>query len=193
MNLTITIDTRALRVAAVALAGAAVLGLTAVMSASPSPVAGGLIHSCYLTVANPGNTPALGSVRIAKATEACKPNETALDWNAQGIKGDKGDKGDTGAQGPQGPQGPAGVSTLTMREQSFPVTAGDKASGLVRCNPGERATSGGFALGTDSVQVNSSSPYPPFAPSTPEGWFVAVTHHGSTNSNFFVRVVCAAG
>jgi hypothetical protein len=74
------------------------------------------VHGCVLTTPNPGNTLPLGSVRIVKAAEACKPNETAQDWNAQGIKGDTGATGATGAAGATGPAGvtgpagPAGAS-----------------------------------------------------------------------------------
>jgi hypothetical protein len=72
------------------------------------------VHGCYLTVPNPGNNPPLGTARIVKATEACKPNETALDWNAQGVQGPPGPQGAQGPQGPQGAQGPAGPSGASV-------------------------------------------------------------------------------
>jgi hypothetical protein len=61
-----------------------------------------------------------GQVRIIGPTQACRPQETPLEWNVTGGKGDKGDKGDPGnpgldglngepgAQGAQGDVGPAG-------------------------------------------------------------------------------------
>lgn len=43
--------------------------------------AGGQVTACVLSVPNPGNNPPLGSVRVIKSTETCKPNETPLAWN----------------------------------------------------------------------------------------------------------------
>lgn len=60
-----------------------------------------------------------GSVRIVGANENCSGNETALDWNIQGVPGQqglpgpKGDKGDPGAQGPAGPAGQPGPAGQT--------------------------------------------------------------------------------
>jgi type VI secretion system secreted protein Hcp len=80
--------------AALALLAAAVLGVSAAAigwaAAGDSAAA---IHACV----------AKGSdlVRIPAAGGACRPNETGLDWDAQGP---------VGPVGPQGPQGPAGPS-----------------------------------------------------------------------------------
>jgi hypothetical protein len=57
------------------------------------------IHACVTTN---------GNLRIVTPTTACKPNETALDWNITGSIGPQGPVGPQGAQGPQGPEGPAG-------------------------------------------------------------------------------------
>lgn len=62
----------------------------------------GVIHGCY--------TNANGSLRVVD-TATCKSNETALDWNQQGVQGPPGPQGptgDTGATGPAGPPGPQG-------------------------------------------------------------------------------------
>ena len=183
MNLGIAISTRALRVAGLFLAGAAVLGLAAVSSAHPGPVAGGVIHSCVNASSTGTDAPA-GNIRVVDATAACKSNERALDWNAQGIQGPKGDKGDAG------PQGPSGVATLTTRSKSFTVSAGGHAVGVVQCEPGERATGGGFGT-NESTKVNTSRPEP--LTSTPTGWFVSVSDGSSVGAIFFAWVVCAAG
>lgn len=59
-----------------------------------------------------------GEIRIVAASESCKDNQSALDWNIQGppgpagpqgAKGDPGPAGPPGPQGPAGPQGPEGV------------------------------------------------------------------------------------
>jgi hypothetical protein len=67
------------------------------------PDANGVVHGCY---ANEN-----GHLRVIDPStgDACKSNESALDWNQTGPQGPpgpqgpKGDKGDTGPQGPIGP------------------------------------------------------------------------------------------
>jgi type VI secretion system secreted protein Hcp len=46
-----------------------------------------------------------GLVRVPAAGEACRRNETALDWNVQGPQGPAGPQGEPGEQGPAGPGG----------------------------------------------------------------------------------------
>jgi len=71
------------------------------------PDAGGVIHTCYSQAAAIWRP-------IEYPTVNCRPGETQLDFNQQGVKGDtgpqgpKGDKGDQGDPGPQGIQGPQG-------------------------------------------------------------------------------------
>jgi hypothetical protein len=192
VNLTLAIDTRVLRVVGLCIAGAAVLGLAAVSSAHPGPVAGGVIHSC-VNATGPAADATAGLIRIVDANTTCKSNERALDWNAQGIQGQKGDKGDTGPQGPhgsQGPQGPAGIATLTTRSKSFQVSPGADAQGIVQCEPGERATGGGISTGP-GTKVNTSRPEP--LTSTPTGWFVSVSDNSPHGAGFVAWVVCASG
>ena len=76
--------------AALALLAAAVLGTTAAAIAWAAGGDSAVIHACV----------AKGSdlVRIPGA-DACRPNESGLDWNAQGP---------VGPAGPQGPAGPSG-------------------------------------------------------------------------------------
>ena len=76
--------------AALALLAAAVLGTTAAAIAWAAGGDSAVIHACV----------AKGSdlVRIP-GTDACRPNESGLDWNAQGP---------VGPVGPQGPAGPSG-------------------------------------------------------------------------------------
>lgn len=65
------------------------------------PDSSGVVHGCY---AKSG-----GSVRVVDTSvDACKANETALDWNVQGPPGPQGPQGPQGQAGPTGPQGPAG-------------------------------------------------------------------------------------
>ena len=128
MKIAIIINRRVLRTSAALLAGGALLGVAALASAHPGPVAPGVIHSC-VTNATAGGGPSPsggtspgtpgGQLRIVSAATVCAAGETALDWNAQGPKGDQGiqgiqgiqgAKGDTGATGPAGPAGPQGTT-----------------------------------------------------------------------------------
>src|SRR5689334_8662693 len=58
----------------------------------------GIIHACVRD----------GQLRILGAGQACKPKETALDWNIAGPAGAKGDPGPQGAPGAPGAPGAKG-------------------------------------------------------------------------------------
>lgn len=77
--------------AALAVLAVAAVGTTAVAVTWAAAGDSAVIHACV----------AKGSdiVRIPDAGGNCRPNETGLDWNAQGP---------VGPQGPQGPAGPSG-------------------------------------------------------------------------------------
>jgi hypothetical protein len=59
-----------------------------------------LIHACL----NPGN----GTIYAVAPGQACGANQTALDWNIQGVAGPAGPAGAAGATGPAGPAGADG-------------------------------------------------------------------------------------
>lgn len=157
-----------------------------------------VIRGCVLSVPNPGNNPPLGTVRIVKTGETCKPNEQAIDWNqqgVQGIKGDKGDKGDTGPQGPQGPKGdPAAVGPVSATIRSITLSLPGIADQplTVPCQPGEIPVGGGVEhvsggdFGQRSLAVVSSFP-------TASGWRVAVSNLGLRTIDYRVFVTCAKG
>jgi Collagen triple helix repeat (20 copies) len=63
-----------------------------------------VIHACVKS-----DTPGNGQVRIVPATEACKSNETAIQWNVTGPPGPAGPQGPAGSPGPQGPKGEDGA------------------------------------------------------------------------------------
>ena len=67
----------------------------------------------------------------------CKQNETALDWNVQGIGGAPGAKGEPG---PQGEPGPAGSFTgiFTSPNGSYSLTVVD--DGIVLSGPSAAIT-----------------------------------------------------
>jgi hypothetical protein len=81
-------------VASIVIIALVLVGITSWVSAR-----GDVIHACV----NPA-----GQIRIVAANDACRPQETPLQWNTmapQGPPGPKGDKGDPGPPGPEGPQG----------------------------------------------------------------------------------------
>lgn len=82
-----------LRLAAVILAGGAAL-------VSAHGGGSGVIHSCV--------NGSSGEIKIIAPDGSCQKNETALDWNAEGIQGPPGPAGPVGPQGAVGPVGPAG-------------------------------------------------------------------------------------
>jgi hypothetical protein len=110
------------------------LGLCAAVASGAIPSASdGVIHACYQ---KPGLLANPGAVRVidAEQGQACRSNETALEWSQRGPKGDtgpqgaKGDKGDTGATGATGPQGATGSQGATgpQGEPGLPGAKGDK-------------------------------------------------------------------
>jgi hypothetical protein len=63
-----------------------------------------VLHACV--------SPGTSGLRLVDAGTACRPNETAVQWNVtgpQGPAGPQGPVGPTGPAGPQGIQGPAGA------------------------------------------------------------------------------------
>lgn len=137
-----------------------------------------------------------GQLRILKASQTCKPKETALDWNISGPQGPKGDKGDQGpaggpgpkgdvgpqgqpgapgAKGDTGPQGLPGLSEYQTIPVAQPISA---AGGWVfdaACPAGKTAISGGYTLPAGST-VQESHP----RDGDPSVWRLAFTVPGPT-------------
>lgn len=128
-----------------------------------------LIHACVGSA---------GGVRIVDASAACKTNETAIDWNVQGLKGDKGDpglqgpkgdQGDPGVQGPKGDQGdtgPAGTfsGVFTSPNQAYQLSVADSGiemagpQGIVRITAaGVELASPGAKITVDVARINIES------------------------------------
>jgi hypothetical protein len=86
-----------------------------------------------------------GSLRVL-TSDACKGNETAIEWNQEGPQGMPGPQGQPGADGAQGPAGPQGMmSTLGTTTEESPYSLGpeEATDALVWCSPGDEAISGG--------------------------------------------------
>ncbi len=155
-----------------------------------------------------------GALRLASE---CRPNETALSWNQQGVPGAQGPQGPAGPQGergpegptgpsgepgvagppgPQGVSGPAGASGYEARQAVVSVPVGAQFFlARVDCSAGKRATGGGYAP-HGSADVTAS--YPLFnvvvgGSDTAIGWGAIVNNNTTEALNVVVRVVCLAG
>jgi hypothetical protein len=183
----------------------AVLAITTIVSAHGSDTS--RIHSCV--------NRSSGALQIVGADEACKDNETALDWNIQGIQGPTGPQGPQGIQGIQGPIGPQGLpgvpgaagATGAQGPQGVPGPAGpvisfyvkyttglDQKMEVVLCNDNDIATGGGVKDTTGEDEILDSYP------ATVSGGLIIAVGGGpapgwagrSDDGLFTLFVVCAA-
>jgi hypothetical protein len=112
-----------------------------------------------------------------------------------GPQGPAGARGDAGAPGPAGPSGATRVVTRTSLGSSA-ATNGGSGVAAVNCEPGERATGGGYlyengVLRDTVVDVDR----PIVTGDVPTGWNVAYTNDGGANSvalRVRVYAICAA-
>jgi hypothetical protein len=100
-----------------------------------------------------GCVDAAGNIKIVAAGATCKSNETAVDWNVQGVKGDKGDKGDPGlpgAKGDPGAIGPPGTfsGSFTSPNQDYRLSVTD--TGVELAGPNGRITLKDTGISIDS-------------------------------------------
>ena len=111
-----------------AVLGVAALALAAIGYATiPGP--DGVIHGCYKKSG--------GAIRVIDAgVTECAANETALDWNAQGLPGPQGPQGPQGVQGVQGVPGTQLGSAATIA-----VLRDDAAGNAAGWDPDESRTS----------------------------------------------------
>jgi hypothetical protein len=108
---------------------------------------------------------------------------------ATGRRGPKGSKGAKGSKGSKGDPGAAGATNVTVRSAVFTASTGNPGSVTAPCSAGERATGGGYTVGSGSVDVTESRPEP--ATGTPTGWHVTALSTSPT-ANGTVYAVCAA-
>ena len=95
-----------------------------------------LIHTCVNNSS--------GTIKIVGATETCKKNWTALDWNVVGPSGPLGPQGDQGDPGPPGPPGDPG-DPGPQGDQGDPGPAGPQG------DPGDTGADG--PAGPSGVQA----------------------------------------
>jgi hypothetical protein len=145
-----------------------------------------------------------GALRVI-AKGKCAKSERSVAWQKQGV---------AGPAGAAGAAGPAGATRVTVRTAQLainqtsctqlfpggPYSCIANGTATASCEPGERATGGGYSKPAESTvalpSVQESAPSP--TSGTPTGWTVTVT--GTTTAasgspppaEMSVRVICAA-
>ena len=138
-----------------------------------------------------------GALRVITKGK-CKRTERTVKWNKQG---------------PAGPAGAAGATTVTVRTATLSVPYGNcnrpfssapymcrgEGTATASCEPGERATGGGYGKSTDAAALaDVVENGPAQTTGTPTGWTVSMNVSTSSNSatpapgEVPVRVLCAA-
>jgi hypothetical protein len=132
------------------------------------PDSAGVIHGCY------GKSN--GQLRVIDEGQACKNNETPLDWSQQGPPGEKGDTG-------------PGLSTLYVASSPANVSPGERRVHFASCNPGDFALSGGW-----SGDFSDLTAFMPFldVPSSvgADAWQVGVINTSAETRTVTVFVRC---
>ncbi len=185
-----------------AAAGAVValgVGVTAVYAATTDPVITGCFHKTN------------GNFRIVSSTGDCKSQETALQWNKQGLQGNpgpqgpvgdpgakgdpgpqgepgpRGDPGPAGAPGPVGPRGPAGASDQQIVSSTATVAPQATLAASVGCPAGKVVTGGGVNVAGSDLRVVGSFP------ASPTTWQARVFNPALITPNTMtVYAVCVA-
>jgi hypothetical protein len=106
--------------------------------------------------------------------QTCKTSEHALAWNQKGPKGDRG---------------APGLGTLKLRIASRPIAAGQTGQIDASCQPGERATGGGFLLLEDDPDIHVVTSGPDLDLTK---WVVEIVNGTARTQDVISQVVCAS-
>lgn len=120
-----------------------------------------------------------GQIRIIDYEDTCRPQETYLEWNAEGM------------EGPEGPAGPPGLSEVTVVAEWGPSNSDDSKTHMVWCPEGMTALSGGFNIsgGGPNIVVRTFHPQTQPGDSAPTGWQVSAHEIEPTASAWSIRAV----
>jgi hypothetical protein len=147
------------------------LTVTAGVAYAAVPDPGDVIHACATDK---------GSLRLVdvEGGEACRKNETALDWNRQGAKGDPGDPGADG------------ISGYERVMQSF--GAAGTGTRYTACPEGKMVIGGGYfaRFGTAQLRIEGSWPLNNGWEPASSGWAVAFANTGPS-ALLEVYAICA--
>lgn len=111
----------------------------------------------------------------------------------QGAKGATGNTGPAGTPGTAGAPGAPGATNVVVRTASTDVN--NNTTGILNadCNPGEKATGGGFrTLNATGFQTFNSRPNPLTAGATPTGWHVEARNTTGAEAALDAFVVCSS-
>lgn len=143
--------------------------LVTVAGAASAPPVTGTIYSCVGGIE--------GYLRIVGASQACRHNESPLNWIS-------------------GSSGGGGVSGLEVVTSAPIVILGQQHTGTQQalCPTGKKALSGGYKLTEAGSGVDNWLPLIsslPFGGSPPTGWEISVRNTGIVDAQMTVTVVCA--
>lgn len=136
----------------------------------------------------------LGTKELSKrAVSSLKGNTGAK--GAPGASGAPGVPGANGTNGTNGAPGAAGATKVVVRTVEQQNVSNNSAAIVdATCNPGERATGGGFrTLSADDFVPYSNRPNPAGNGNTPTGWHVeAINRTGVSTADMEAFVICAS-
>lgn len=191
-------------IAAMALGGS--LGASVIGWADSEPA---LISGCYSNHT--------GALRLITDGEDCRPQETAIQWNQQGLQGPLGPTGPQGEQGPAGPQGSAGPPgppgpqgepgptgpegpaggfagrVVVSSEFTVPRSTAEFTYVVTaRCPDGKVVVGGGYEIEQAGVNEFRES-HPEMNQPGVEGWSVGVGPDDEVDVDGVVYAICVDG
>jgi hypothetical protein len=157
------------------LAASVLLALAAGAAYATIPDAQGVIHACYDNQS--------GQVRIVDTApnplpKGCGAKESAISWNQTG------------------PAGPAGVLGFYTVQKGVDVPAHEHDFESLDCDPGDRATGGGYAVDPnhlEDVRVADSGPTNELVGGklVPFAWLFAFVNSSDSPTTVQFSVICA--
>jgi hypothetical protein len=155
------------------------------------PDGGGMYHGCVATS---------GALRVVTKASSCLkaktvkrgnrrvriPGESPIAWNQQGRPGINGTNGVNGTKGANG-------ATDVVVRTGNQVTVNPFSTGVatVSCNPGERATGGGYEFPGGQVDPAIYESTPTGDP--PTGWRIKIWKPNTgTSATLAAKVICAS-
>jgi hypothetical protein len=142
-----------------------------------------------------------GALRVI-AKGKCAKSEKAVAWQKQGVAGPAGVAGAAGATRVTVRTAPLAINHTSCNQffPGGPYTCIGSGTATASCEPGERATGGGYSKPADGAvavpSMQESAPTP--TSGTPTGWTVTVAGTTTVGSGspppteMSVRVICAA-
>ena len=155
------------------------------------PDGGGMYHGCVATS---------GALRVVTKASSCLkaktvkrgnrrvriPGESSIAWNQQGRPGINGTNGVNGTKGANG-----ATDVVVRTGSQVTVAQGSIGVGTVSCNPGERATGGGYEFPGGQVDPAIYESTPTGDP--PTGWRIKIWKPNTgTSATLAAKVICAS-